>query len=546
MSKERVLFINLPHISYESFMEPTFTARATDKVSTDMPLGILSLSSYLKANANVETDLLDFNVLINKFGDMPCSFKTLYHTFLDGQHWYNPTIIAISCLFTPAYQNMMDVAECARDIFPDAVIVAGGGVPTNMYHEIFRDSQYIDGLCYGEGEKPLLELVKAQNKRELLRNHPSWIIPAKLERRNFAPCNTMIQNLDEIPFYDYDLLNMVDYSLNPSITAYAAVPDKTNNVHVMTSLACNHKCIFCASHKVHGRTVRFFSLERVKNDITHLATDYGAKTLVFQDDHLMADKNRFLEVVGICRDLRLKMVFQNALAMYALDRKTLEILKESGINQLSLSAESGSDRVLRDIMHKPLNTTIISRVAHDCRELGIYTNMSILLGLPGETKQDIEQALEYFRTVGANWYLIFCASPLIGSEMYDICKTKGYLNTDAVGVDYKHSIVGTEDFTADYIRDMAYLYNLDLNFVHNFDYLSGQFETALKGFQHVLEVKPDHAFAHYYAGQCYWNMGQEIKALASIDKAHSLFDNDEIWNKYADKFDISRRSYVRI
>ena len=136
------MFIVPPHITYDSFVNPGGNERAVVKktgnygsVITDMPLGPLSLSAYLKKNTAVEIKLIDFNIVLNKMESFEySSFLELFREFLSAKEWvdYAPSIIGISTLFTPAYYNMVEVAQVARDLFPRALIIAGGGVPTNM------------------------------------------------------------------------------------------------------------------------------------------------------------------------------------------------------------------------------------------------------------------------------------------------------------------------------------------------------------------------------------------------------------------------------
>ncbi len=543
----KILFIVPPHIKFDDFINPSYNARTVIKkygnygsVLTDMPLGVLSLSAYVKKHTAAETMLIDFNIVLNKLECFEfCSFAEFFRDVLSAPEWadYCPGIICISALFTPSYQNVLDIAQCCRDIFPSAVIVTGGGVPTNMYNEIFRNSACFDSLCYGEGEKPLLGLVEADDKFRHLEENPSWITRRKVENgQSFQ--HDFIENLDEIPFYDYGICETDEYGLNPAITAYASIDEKKQNFHVMTSRGCTHHCCFCSSHTVHGRRMRYHSISRVREDFIRLRDQYGAKTIVFQDDHLMANKQRALEIIDIVNELQMTAVFQNGLALYALDRKMLEALKSAGVNQLLLSIESGSSRVLKEIMHKPLNLSIVKRVADDCRELGIYTNANILIGLPGETKNDIEDTRSFLKTVDANWFLIFCANPLIGSEMYDICKKKNYLKGDFIGSDYKKAVVETEDFTAEYIQEMAYILNLELNFVENGDFRLGDYKMALKGFENAIRAKSDHAIAFYYAAQCYKKLGDTEKAQRYINTAR-MASEKPFWRKYLDMFNIS-------
>lgn len=544
---ERILFIVPPHIKFENYVNPSSIATTTQKkgvkygsVSTDMPLGVMSLSAYLKKYAEVETRLIDFSVALNKLDRFAhCSFSDFFRSTLSEPKWteYRPGIIALSALFTPSYRNVLDIAACCRELFPQAIILAGGGLPTNMYREIFKDSSSFDALCYGEGEKPLLGLVNAVDKKHYLSESPSWITQKKADvNRHFV--HDFITDLDEIPFYDYDICTIDDYGMNPAITAYAPVGGGMLNFHVMTSRGCTNRCCFCSSSTVHGRKMRYYSIERVREDFKRLRDRYGAKTIVVQDDHLMADKQRAFAVIDIIKELRLVAVFQNALALYALDRKFLEALKSAGVDQLPLAVESGSERVLREIMHKPLNLSIVQRVAGDCRELGIYTNVNILIGLPGETKKDIEDARAFLKTIYANWFIILVATPLVGTEMLEICLKKNYLKGSYVDCDYKKAIVETEDFTVEYIQEMAYILNLDLNFVTNSDMRLGKYAVALKGFENAIRAKSDHAFAYYYAALCHEKLGGRDAADRYMSSARKIVAESEFWRKYARMFQL--------
>jgi len=226
------------------------------------------------------------------------------------------------------------------------------------------------------------------------------------------------------------------------------------------------------------------------------------------------------------------------LALYALDRKILEALKALRVNQLVLSIESGSNRVLKEIMHKPLNLSIIKRVADDCRELGIYTDVNILIGLPGETKQDIDDTRSFLKTINANWFRINVAAPLVGSEMFDICFKKNYLKGNYIDSSFKKAIVETEDFSAEYIQEIVYILNLELNFVENSDFRLGNYEMALKGFENAIRAKNDHAIAYYYAAKCYEKLDNSKKAHQYMNTANMIAIEKALWRKYVDMFNI--------
>ena len=544
---ENILFVIPPYSSYEDFINPPVNTKHVLKddgkyygnLVTDMPLGILSLSGFLKKHIkSVRIELVDFNVVLSEIGSFDFkSYEEFFSNYLYNYLKDNKfSIIGISALFSPSYFGMLDLAKVCRELFKKSIIIAGGSVASTMYLDIFRSTNNIDGLCYGEGELPLLELVKAKDKKKLLSEHTSWITQDKLQLNKTNFQHLFIENLDSIPPYDYELCED-KYFINPGFTSYG-FKDKEAGFHVMTSRGCPFKCIFCASHKVHGRSMRYYSLERVEQDFLELKKVFGAKILIFQDDHLMGDKKRAYEIVKIIKKLDLKVVFQNSLALYALDKKMLLAMKEAGVDELVLSVESGSERVLKQVMKKPLDLKISKKVVEICRELEIYTYANILIGLPGETKEDIEDTRSFLKTLNANWYSMFTAKPLSGSEMYEICEDNNYFKGDYLGSDYRKAVVETEDFTAEYIQNMTYFLNLELNFIENSDYNLGNYQVALNAFNKVIKVKDDHAIAYYCAYRCYKKLNQEQNATEALEfvKKYSLLP---MWAKYFKQFNIN-------
>lgn len=542
---ERILFLIPPYIGYESFINPAYNDGVMVKktgtyrnIVAEIPMGPISISAYIKKHVAVHIKLIDFNTILQQADEFSyASFEEFYSVVLSQWHDFSPTIVGLSVLFTPSYRNMLGLAKTVRNLFPDALIIGGGGIATNMYREIFRDSTSFDALCFGEGEHPMLGLVMSDHKIAFLESNDSWITRKKTSA-NTEFKHDFVENLDDIPFWDFGILDRRDYHINTVISTFVMVEEKTLSMPVMTSRGCPHKCCFCASHTVHGRSMRYQSLDRIRADFTALRDRYGVATVVFYDDHLMSSKRRALDILQILRHLNMKAFFPASLALYALNREVLEALKSVGLTSLVLSVESGSNRVLRKIMHKPLNLKIVSQVIADCKDLDIATDVAILIGLPGETKQDIEDTLEFLKTLHVMWFRINIATPLLGTEMLEICLKNGYLIGDYLACDFKRAIVKTEDFSPEYIQDKVYSMNLELNFVRNNDYISGNYERAILGFENALRVKNDHAFAYYFAAKCY----KEISMMGMYEtyraKYAEIISHSEFWKNHAIQFSL--------
>ncbi len=466
--KDKLLFLVPPNIEFDDFVNPPkniSTIRKGDKLFgsliTDIPLGIISLSAYIKKHFPVETSAIDFNVELNK--EKEFNYKTFKEYFEQTllQSWkknFNPTIVGISSLFTPAYQSILELSKLSKNIFPNAILIIGGNLPTSMFREILTDSQYVDAVCFGEGEKPLLEMLNSEDRKKYFEESLSWATRQKTEKEKSSKerlklSYNFIDNLDEIPFLDYDILDLPGYKLNPTANRYNVINQEDENennkvlnnysIPIMTSRGCPFKCTFCASHAAHGRDMRYHSRERVEEDLKKLISRYGVGGVVVQDDHFMAGKRRPYKIVETIGKQGMKMFFQNALAIYALDLEFLQLIKNMGVDELVLPVESGSMRVLREEMRKPLKLDKIPVVSENCRKIGIYTDCNIIIGMPGETKQDIKDSREFLKTIYADWFRVMVATPIPGSEMHQTVMDKKYYKIPPVRANYKRAVIET-------------------------------------------------------------------------------------------------------
>ncbi len=550
---DNILFLIPMHITMDSFVNPSENDRLYPKsdgkyynsLKTDLPLGPLSISAYTKKFLNVNVKLIDFNVELSHARAFPYStFFDYCHDFLSSLD-FQPDIVGVSSLFSPSYENFMDCGRASKEIWRHALVLGGGNIPTNDYRDIYGTSSgrvSFDALCYGEGEKPFKDLLLSHDRTQYLNQSNSWVTAEKLQANTpVIPQHDFIEDLDEIPFFDYDLCDIVRHNIDQVATSYHNVEDQFG-FHIMTSRGCPFLCTFCASHKTHGRTMRYHSVGRVKEDLNKLKEQYGAKIVVFQDDHLMGDKDRVYRILEVVKELGLGSFYQNGLTLYSLDRPMLEAFYAAGVRHLVLPVESGSEKVLKHQMKKPLRLHISERVARDCRDLGIYTKTNILIGMPGETKEDIEETRHNLRKIKTNWFSIACASPLVGSEMHDVAKENGYINISSggggKGSDFHFAVITTEDFTPEYIQKMQYILNLELNFIYNNDMEIGDWATALIGFKNCIHVRSDHAFAHYYAALCYQNLGDD-KNCEIHKKEFTVCANTPFWKAHIKDFHLN-------
>ena len=78
-----------------------------------------------------------------------------------------------------------------------------------------------------------------------------------------------IENLDELPFPDWELLNMNKYLEGGKTRRkqFGRIEDKSYMASIFTSRGCPFKCTFCSSHTIHGRKMRYRSNENVTEEM---------------------------------------------------------------------------------------------------------------------------------------------------------------------------------------------------------------------------------------------------------------------------------------
>lgn len=535
--KTGILFI-IPPVLPISDLHASGAAQYSTYIPTSIPLGVLSISSYLKKYLDLDIRIIDLNVVLNKNLSSNNNIEEILEEQLKKiQEVITPKIVGISALFNSTFSYLGMLSAAAKQHFPESIVITGGGLPTNLYEEVLTESPDIDAVCFGEGEIPILNLMKATNQKEFLNTNECWITKEKLGG-HLIPKAEYITDLDEIPPYDYHLIEFNEYQKNNRYHG-----DRKNEpvvIPVMTSRGCPFHCCFCATHSIHGRKIRILSAGRVLSDIEAVIEQNHINTILFEDDHFFMDKQRALEILKGLSGKNLNIEFTNGIAVYSLDESIVQAIKDAGVTMATLAVESGSDYVLRNIIHKPLKLEFVTKAVALLREKEIYIRAFFIIGFPGETEGHRRQTVEFIKKTGFNWVGVLIATPIAGSELYKICKENHYLvSSNIEDYHFGKGNIRTEDFTPEQIERERYLINLDVNFIDNYDLRHGNYDTALLGFQDVIKRVPDHAIAYYCMANCYQKKGDIPQAIEYMQKFIDIVERDAKWRAYAEYFNLT-------
>ena len=423
-------------------MDPPYTSLKGMSADIGYNIGLTSLAAYLR-DGGVESGVLmgdllmdlpsvdgwlvlslkdyatkqeDYREIVNDDGHV------VWKKLSDSVRKYHPKAVGIAYL-TPLRCTFEKVASLIKKVAPDIKVIAGGPHPTFCPEEVMRNPN-VDFVIKGEGEIPLLSLVK-----EIKKDSPKWDgVPGIYYRDSDGrvrnnPGVSLIGSLDTLSFPARDLV------LNCDFTVYRG--------HcALTARGCPYTCSFCADKSMWGGKVRRRSVENVVEELHAMRETYKVDLVDFQDGTFTYDR-RYVE--AFCRAVtkdKLDMKWRCTARYDNMDRDMLAMMKDANCAGLLFGLESGSDRVLKAI-DKRTDVKQIIRVNDMVYESGIPSVTSVLLGLPDEGKEDIEETLKIMRLIRTDMFDVNSYVPLPGSRISSGANDEEFSSIDWGRVGYK-------------------------------------------------------------------------------------------------------------
>ncbi len=365
----------------------------------------------------------------------------------------SPDIVAISILTNEYSKSGIIAADICKSISNKIITVIGGVHASSEYASIILEKS-IDYVNVGDGEEVLYQLCNYISSNGEL--------PTKgiVYKDNDNIINTgradFVQDLDKLPFPSYHKVDFKKYTMSvqrESIDGPRAMP----YARIVTSRGCPYSCCFCQAGQISGKKVRMRSVENIMAEIRWLIKEYGIKALLFDDDNLVYDKERATQLFKAMIDENLNIKWNSiTIATYRLDEELIALMRQSGCEYVNIAIDSGTERVLKDIIHKPLQLSHAVKVAKLLKKYNIDFAANFIIGFPGETWNEIRETIKFAEDFDADYTKIFIATPLPNTELYKIAKERGYL-IDNFSFDrhlWTDGAINTNEFTA---NDMKFL-----------------------------------------------------------------------------------------
>ena len=380
------------------------------------PLGLAYMAAVLSEN-DYEVSIVDLNVGEDK-QSIPDDNCDLVGVTLDTSRYYKGM-------------------EYARMLKSKGIKVVVGGPHASFMAEEILESGSADFVVRGEGEKTMLELVKALSQGGNLEQIRGLSYRLDNEVTHNAD-RTYSDDLDTLPFPARNLLNMDKYRTSKlgtrSITS------------ILTSRGCPYQCSFCASSKLAGTFWRARSVESIIEEIQFVKDTYGYRAFAFVDDNFTLNPQR---VIDLCEEISKRNLDVHWWCFSRVDTivknpEMVSLMYEAGCRSTYIGIESRNQETL-DSYNKKISADISREAISILKDNKIEMTASFIIGALNEDKEMVEDTLRFAKSLNPNTVSFTILTPYPGTDLFEQVKDR-IITFDWRKYDGIHSVIRLKHF----------------------------------------------------------------------------------------------------
>jgi hopanoid biosynthesis associated radical SAM protein HpnJ len=326
---------------------------------------------------------------------------------------------------TPSLKNDCRVAEAIKAQKPETKIGFVGPHAAVLPTETLKASAAIDWVGRKEFDFTCKEVAEDRD----LATIAGLSYKDKDGKIKHNPERGLIENLDVLPWMadiyrrDVDVQKYYNGYLNhPYMSLY-------------TGRGCPAQCTFCLwPQTIGGHKYRVRSAQNVADEMAYLKKLFPeVKEYFFDDDTFTANLPRAREIAKKIAPLGLTW---SCNSRANLDYDNIKLLKDNGLRLFLVGYESGNEEILKNIK-KGVTTDEMRRFTKACNQAGVIIHGTFILGLPVETKETIQQTIDFAKELDVFSIQVSLAAPYPGTELYEQARLNGWFakkeKTDLLG-----------------------------------------------------------------------------------------------------------------
>ena len=390
------------------------------------PMGTIAVYNWLR-HRGYNVDLID-----TQFNDIsPEELRTrLNHEQYD--------IVALPS-FTPTADFVFQTARIVKGVLPNSKVVFGGIHASTLPKACMDQCPDCDFIIRHEAEHTMDEFLSAFASGD----HDWSQIQGLCYRDKNDQCvinsqRPFIRNLDSLPAGFYSDIELAQYV--PHATQYLRLP----SYPVITQRGCPYSCTYCQAAQILGKKTRFFSVDRVIEELKILKYEKGAKGVFFQDSTFTIKKKWTMELMNRMVKEDLGLLWSCTTRTDRVDPELLDAMFSAGGRQIFLGIESGNQESL-DLVKKGVTVEQQTQGVKWIREAGFRYLCSFIICLPNETEEMVQNTIDYAKSLGGHTGMFYLPVPYPGTELFDKCNETGGLKrmatwSDFISIDFENPV----------------------------------------------------------------------------------------------------------
>ncbi len=316
---------------------------------------------------------------------------------------------------TPSFRADAKTAQRIKEVNPHARIGLIGAHVAVSPEESLKAAAAVDFVARNEFDFTLKEVADGR----------PWSTIKGLSWR--GDDGAIVHNENRELLQDMDALPWVTpvYKRDLKVENYFGGYLRHPYISFYTGRGCKSRCTFCLwPQTVGGHRYRVRSVEDVAAEVAWAQRAFPQVKEFFFDDDTLTDNLPRVEALAVL--LGKLGVTWSCNAKANVPRRTLEVMKDNGLRLLLVGYETGNQQILFNIK-KGMRVEFARRFTRDCHELGIVIHGTFILGLPGETRQTIQETLDFAKEINPHTIQVSLAAPYPGTFLYRQAKENGWL-----------------------------------------------------------------------------------------------------------------------
>lgn len=341
---------------------------------------------------------------------------------------FNPDCIAISVL-SDEVLIASQINSIAKEVLPNIPIIWGGKYPTLQPQKTLL-YYGADFACVGEGIgafENFLSAIAGKSKIDLYSISNIWVKTNKGIIKNDP--RPLIQNLDEMPFVNWDLFEIAHFYKPYDGKVYLSGDH-------MLNWGCPYHCSYCINHFLHEKLykhsffMRRYSTERIITELKFLKEKYRLEFFKFHDEDFLMRSTENLRELSDAYKREINLPFVIETNPKSVTKEKAKLLKNMNCVSVSLGIETGDPELRKKVLNRVDTEQDIINAFTVLNDFSIRTNAFIMLGIPYETRKTYEATINLLKKANVQHPNAGFFFPFEGTELRELSINEGFFTSD--------------------------------------------------------------------------------------------------------------------